>query len=41
MKKEKIQTSGIHRTVCKANDKLTFLNPNLDDLPAIALPVID
>ena len=31
----------MHRKVCEASDKLTFLNPNLYDLPAIALPVID
>jgi hypothetical protein len=41
MRKKKAQTSGIHRTVYEANDKFTFLNPSLDDLPAIALPVID
>jgi len=39
--KKKTQTSGIHRTVSEANDKLMFLNPTLDDLPAVALPVID
>jgi hypothetical protein len=32
-RENKTQTSGIHREVWEANDKLTLLNLNLDDLP--------